>query len=81
MKNYFISGLVTFPKEYPVIKLDRLVPQYDFTQTLLWNSCIKLLPSRWAQINGNHNLNKVHLVPIGQEIINHSIDVVRNFMD
>jgi len=71
-KNHFLAGLATCHPDFPIREWDRLLPQAELTLNLLRNSRINPKLSAWAFLFGNHNFNKVPLVPPGTKVILHS---------
>ena len=70
-KNHFVAGLATCDTDFPLREWDRLLPQAELTLNLLRNSRVNPKLSAWAYLFGNHNFNKVPLLPSGTRIVMH----------
>ena len=68
-KNYFIAGLCTAHKHYPLNKCDILLPQAVITLNLLRNSLLNPKLSSHALLNGIYDLNATPMVPPGSMIL------------
>lgn len=71
-KNHFCAGLATCDPDFPLREWDRLLPQAELTLNLLRNSRVNPSLSAWAYFFGNHNFNKVLLLPPGTQVILHA---------
>ena len=71
-KNHFLSGLATCPQDFPITEWDRLLEQALLTLNLLRNSRVNPRLSAHAYLFGNHNFNKVPLVPPGTKLVVHN---------
>ena len=71
-KNHFLAGLATCDPDFPLRQWDRLLDQAELTINLLRNSRVNPALSAWAYHFGNHDFNKVPLVPPGTRVILHS---------
>jgi hypothetical protein len=52
-QNYFIAGLCSVDKDFPLHLWDRLVPQAEVALNLVRGSHLNPKLSAWAQVNGN----------------------------
>ena len=64
--------MATCDPKYPIREWDRLLEQAELTLNLLRNSRVNPSLSSWAYLFGNHDFNKVPLVPPGTKVILHS---------
>ena len=64
--------MATCDPEFPLQEWDRLLPQAELTLNLLRNSRVNPHLSAWAYLFGNHNFNKVPLLPPGTKIVQHA---------
>lgn len=71
-KNHLLAGLATCHPNYPIREWDRILVQSELTLNLLRNSRINPKLSSWAYLFGNHDFNKVPLLPPGTQVIIHS---------
>ena len=71
-KNHFLAGLATCSPTFPITEWDRLLEQALLTLNLLRTSRINPNLSAHAYLFGNHNFNKVPLVPPGTKIVVHN---------
>ena len=71
-KNHFLSGLATCPPDFPITEWDRLIEHAQLTLNLLRNSRINPSLSAQAYLFGNHDFNKVPLLPPGTKVIVHN---------
>ena len=71
LKNHLISGLATCHPDFPLREWDRFLTQCELIVNLLRNSRINPKLSVWAYLFGNHNFNKVPLLPSGTKVIIH----------
>ena len=71
-KNHFIAGLATCDPEFPLQEWDWLLPQAELSLNLLCNSRVNPALSAWAYLFGNHDFNKVSLLPPGTRVVMHS---------
>ena len=71
-KNHFMAGLATCDPDFPLREWDRLLPQAELTFNLLQNSRVNTKLSAWAYLFGNHDFNKVPLLPPGTKVVMHA---------
>ena len=71
-KNHFLTGLATCPPNFPITEWDRLLDQALLTLNLLRTSRINTKLSAHAYLFGNHDFNKVPLLPPGTKIVIHN---------
>lgn len=70
-ENHLLAGIATCDPDYPIREWDRLLEQADLTLNILRTSRINPQLSAWVYLNGNHNFNKVPLLPPGTKVIIH----------
>ena len=75
-KNHFLAGLATCP-HFPISKWDRLIEQAQFKLNLLKTSRINPKLSSQAYLFGNHDFNKVPLLPPGTQVVIHNKPINR----
>ena len=68
-KNHFIAGLATCDPEFPLREWDFLLPQAGLTLEI---HVLILISLRGPYLFGNHNFNKVPLLPPGTKIVQHA---------
>ena len=71
-KNHFMAGLATCPPDFPITEWDRLLDQALLTLNLLRTSRVNPKLSSHAYLFGNHDFNRVPLVPPGSKLIVHN---------
>ena len=71
-KDHFLSGLAGCHPNFPIREWDRLIPQTELTLNLLRNSRVNPSLSAWTYLFGNHDFNRVPLLPLGTKVVIHS---------
>ena len=71
-KNHFSAGLASCHPDFPIREWDRLLDQAELTFDSLRNSRFNQSSSAWTYLFGNHDFNRVPLVPPGTKFLIHS---------
>ena len=71
-KNHFIAGLATCHPDFLLQEWDRLLMQAELTLNLLRTSHVNPKLSAWAYLFGQHDFNKMPLLPPGTKVVIHS---------
>ena len=71
-KNHFLLGLATCPPTFPITEWDCLLTHAQLTLNLLRTSRINPKLSAQAYILGNHDFNKVPLLPPATKVVIHN---------
>ena len=64
-KNHFIATLCTLDHNYPLYLWERLLPQVTMTLNMLRQYQLNPELSAYEQVDGNHNLERTPLEPLG----------------
>ena len=66
-----LAGLATYHKDFPLTERDRLLQQCELMLNLLRNARLNPKLSAWTFLSGNHNFNKVPLLPLRTRVVAH----------